>query len=719
TTWYKRLARVDCMTDWTGAAESNVLEMTVYTTFAAGAIATTGEDICFNGDPALIGSTTVASGGDESITYQWQSSLDAGFSSPTNITSNTATYDPPTGLTVTTWYRRQAQDGTCNTTFTTSTGVWKVTVYNNFTPGAIASTGETVCYNGDPALIGNTTVASGGDESITYQWQYSTDNFSTVTSTISSSDATTYNPPSGLTATTWYRRQAKDATCNTTFTSSSGVWQVIVHPEFISGEISAAGETICYNTSPTTAIGSTTPAGGGDNTITYSWRSSADSYAVAIDGATSSTYTPAGPLTSSTSYRRYAKDNTCNTTPEVSTGTWTVTVNDNFTAGEIETTGENICNSTVDPGIIGSIEDASGGNESITYQWQSSLDAGFSSPTNITSNTATYDPPSGLTQTTWYRRQAVDGTCNTTYETSTGVWEITVYPEFVVGSISDDQAFCQSGIPDELTGVAPTGGNTPYTYQWQNSLDGTSFSDITGAESINYQPGELTDTTYYQLLQTSASGCGTLATNMVTITVHNLCCSSEANYCQEPDPTNPTGRISDIANSTKIYDNFWGIVGGVTGIEWWGVMGDGTTLCSEDPKDFEIIVYTDNAGTVGDVFATYNISVSGTPTGATYGTANVPILRFEAILPNPVPRMSTGWVSIQGNPSGTCEFTWLNSPNGDNKSFMDGRSQQLTEDFAFSLTADPNIPLSDWAVYIGIFLIGGFVVLRFRKRLVA
>ena len=30
TTWYKRLARVDCKTDWTGAAESNVLAVTVY-----------------------------------------------------------------------------------------------------------------------------------------------------------------------------------------------------------------------------------------------------------------------------------------------------------------------------------------------------------------------------------------------------------------------------------------------------------------------------------------------------------------------------------------------------------------------------------------------------------------------------------------------------------------------------------------------------------------
>ncbi len=36
TTWYKRLARVDCKTDWTGAAESNVVVKTVYSQPTAG-----------------------------------------------------------------------------------------------------------------------------------------------------------------------------------------------------------------------------------------------------------------------------------------------------------------------------------------------------------------------------------------------------------------------------------------------------------------------------------------------------------------------------------------------------------------------------------------------------------------------------------------------------------------------------------------------------------
>ena len=101
---------------------------------------------------------------------------------------------------------------------------------------------------------------------------------------------------------------------------------VTVYSSFSTGAINTTGQTICSGDNPS-IIGSTTAASGGDGTITYSWRSSANSYASAILGAISSTYTPPAGLTTTTSYRRYAKDNTCSTTPTVSTGTWTVTVN--------------------------------------------------------------------------------------------------------------------------------------------------------------------------------------------------------------------------------------------------------------------------------------------------------------------------------------------------------------------------------------------------------
>ena len=294
--------------------------------FTAGSILAAGETICYNGDPVVIGNSVAASGSDGTIAYQWQSSTAADFASPVNISANTASYDPATGLQVTTWYRRQAKDGNYNTGWNTSFGVWLVTVRPNFTAGSIATTGETICYNSDPVAIGNSVAASGGDGNIAYQWQSSTtSDFASPTAI--SANTVSYDPPSGVQVTTWYRRQAHDGSCNTGWNTASGVWLVTVRPNFTAGSILTTGEAICLNGNPV---------------------------------------------------------------------------------------------------VIGNSAAASGGDGNIAYQWQSSTTADFASPTNISANAASYDPPAGLQVTTWYRRQAHDGTCSTGWNTSTGVWLIAV-----------------------------------------------------------------------------------------------------------------------------------------------------------------------------------------------------------------------------------------------------------------------------------------------------
>ncbi len=110
--------------------------------FTTGAINTTGETICSGGDPAVIGSATDASGGDGAITYKWQ----ANGSDIAGATG--ATYDPPSGLLTTTTYTRFAHDGTCNTSFTQSTGSWVVTV--NTAP--VITCPSNIVVNTDPGV---------------------------------------------------------------------------------------------------------------------------------------------------------------------------------------------------------------------------------------------------------------------------------------------------------------------------------------------------------------------------------------------------------------------------------------------------------------------------------------------------------------------------------------------------------------------------------------
>jgi hypothetical protein len=197
--------------------------------------------------------------------------------------------------------------------------------------GMINNEGETICNGSTPTMtIGSDTDASGGDNTITYSWRSSANNFN---ADIPGATGATYLPSAVLTTTRSYRRYAIVGTCNTEPIQSSRTWVVTVHNAFKSGAISA-GQTTCSGGTPS-IIESTTPASGGDGTITYSWRSSADGYATAIPDATSATYTPPTDLTTTTSYRRYAKDGTCTTEPTVSSGTWTVnfptiTVDENY-----------------------------------------------------------------------------------------------------------------------------------------------------------------------------------------------------------------------------------------------------------------------------------------------------------------------------------------------------------------------------------------------------
>jgi hypothetical protein len=141
-----------------------------------------------------------ATGGDNNITYQWQSSTNATFTAPVTINSNTATYDPPGNITVNTWYRRLAKDNTCNAPFTNSTGVWAVTVNalpNNTTSGFA---GSPICFGETGVLRFNAIDAS---FIAPYSIQY-TDGTTTWSQTIDNAAEFSFNVAVNPVSTTTY-----------------------------------------------------------------------------------------------------------------------------------------------------------------------------------------------------------------------------------------------------------------------------------------------------------------------------------------------------------------------------------------------------------------------------------------------------------------------------------------------------------------------------------
>uniref|UniRef100_UPI00333FCB67 PKD-like domain-containing protein n=1 Tax=Pseudopedobacter sp. TaxID=1936787 RepID=UPI00333FCB67 len=89
-------------------------------------------------------------------------------------------------------------------------------------------------------------------------------------------------------------------------------------------------------------------------------------------------------------------------------------------------------------------------------------------------------------------------------------------------TISTNQTICEGTAPVALTGNIPTGGDGPYTYQWQLSTDnGVSWANIMGAESEGYSPPVLNVTIVYRRVVNSFSCPGSVPnySNEITITV--------------------------------------------------------------------------------------------------------------------------------------------------------------------------------------------------------
>lgn len=97
---------------------------------------------------------------------------------------------------------------------------------------------------------------------------------------------------------------------------------------------------------------------------------------------------------------------------------------------------------------------------------------------------------------------------------------ITVLPGLIPGNVNSNQTICYNSVPAILTATAPTGTAGPFTYQWETSTDnGSTWTNVTGANSLTFQPAALSQSVMYHLKQSASGGCGEVTTNNVTITV--------------------------------------------------------------------------------------------------------------------------------------------------------------------------------------------------------
>jgi len=187
----------------------------------------------------------------------------------------------------------------------------------------------------------------------------------------------------------------------------------------------------------------------------------------------------------------------------------------NLVAGSISA-DQSICYNTT-PSLITGNTSASGSKGPYLFQWQvSTNNVNF---TNISGAFSTDYQPGALTVSTYYRRAVTTTSgCGPAY---TNTVRITTNAPLTAGAIGSKQTICFNGTGSQLKfSTTPTGAFGTYTYQWQQSPDSATWSNVFGQTGATFTPSNVTKVTYYQVLVTSGT-CPTANTNGVKIELYS------------------------------------------------------------------------------------------------------------------------------------------------------------------------------------------------------
>ncbi|MDR0667320.1 MAG: hypothetical protein LBF90_01725 [Prevotellaceae bacterium] len=254
--------------------------------------------------------------------------------------------------------------GVCITSITDSTGCPGFVVNQPIVPGAIPTTGETVCAGGTPTTIVGLMPFSGGDGQLAYSW---------YKDGVLIADATgadnTPPPADAATAGTYtYTRKVNDRTCGLTPLASTGSWTLTVEE---APAVTTTGPARCGDGTVTLTA---TPANATSST-TYSW----------IVGGAAAVTTPANTYTTddlSVGPTTYSVTVT-NSTGCVSAAAYgTVTVHTAVSAATITGDASNTC-----PAATVSLTASATGATSFTwYKEDSQVQTGTRSTYTVTSS---------------------------------------------------------------------------------------------------------------------------------------------------------------------------------------------------------------------------------------------------------------------------------------------------------------------------------------------
>lgn len=415
TTYYK-VRVTNTLNGYTTYTDSSAV--TVAVSVAAPTITTHPSSLTVNrGATATLSVAATAPYG--TLSYQWQSSSNnSSFSNISGATS--ASYTAPTSSTGVVYYRC-AVKATYSGTSSGNTYSNSASVSTDATPAPVitANPSNKSVITG---TAGQTISVTATGNSLSYQWQSSTDN--STWSNVSGATSSSYSFPTSTAGTVYYRCVVTNTLNGYTATATSTAATVIVSdltgPTFTSQPVSAnyaiGGTAVALSVSATS-----------NGTVTYQWQSSNDNSTWSnISGATSANYTPPTNTAGVKYYRCVAtatggsQSNTANSSSASITviqATAPVFAYDlsqidvTYNAGDIS----NALNGT-----------ATATNGTINYQWYKSTDSGSTWFPIAGATSATYAPATTEGGTAYYRVIATNIVGTSSASTTSNAAKVTV-----------------------------------------------------------------------------------------------------------------------------------------------------------------------------------------------------------------------------------------------------------------------------------------------------
>lgn len=451
------------------------------------------QDICEGDTPwPFIASNPKGGNGPGTYTYKWiQSSDKMNWANAAMPNTNKDYFPGP--LTDTIYFKRIVYSGaTTDTSLILTINVLPKLENNNIAPV------DTICRGSVIPDIQDTPAFNiqGGNGTYTFVWE-SRKILESVWEPVHIAD-TTYTDtilrnekPLG---TTYYRRIVNSHVCSLTSDSVTiTVLPNIFANEIYTGSTNFPDDTICENDNALPIAGRL--PGGGDEVYKYIWQSTLNSatWNSAKPPYTLQSYDP-DTLKATRYYRRIVisgSDDVCKDTSNTVTVLVHPVIANNLIARDTV-----ICMDDPALKLIQISGNVGGGDGSYQYLWESRSQSGSWQAAGKTDDARDYEP-GYLEDTIMYRRFIISGAC----EDYSNEIQVIVQDSIMNNLIADNDTICRDAFPAPLTGLIPTGGDiriTPPVYQWEVSMNATSWAPVPGASQIGFSPPSLSDTMYYR-----------------------------------------------------------------------------------------------------------------------------------------------------------------------------------------------------------------------------